>query len=89
MDSALFTLVAQYGLWVIGASAFLSCLALPIPTSFVMLAAGAFAAAGDFVLWQVVAVAWGAAVLGDQTGYQLGRRLGSLVLDWLAENPQR
>ncbi|MCC1480047.1 DedA family protein [Roseibaca sp. Y0-43] len=89
MTDLLFSLVSTYGLWVVGASAFLSCLALPIPTSAVMLGAGAFAASGDFVLWQVLATAWGAAVLGDQTGYQLGRWGGPPLLERLSSHPAR
>lgn len=73
MTETLFGYVAVYGLPAVALSAFLSCLALPIPTFAVMLAAGAFAAAGDLVLWQVLAAAFAGAVAGDQTGYQIGR----------------
>lgn len=89
MTETLFALVSTYGLWVVAASAFLSCLALPIPTSAVMLGAGAFAASGDFVLWQVLAAAWVAAVLGDQTGFQIGRIGGPPLLDRLSRKPGR
>lgn len=81
MSAAVFALVADYGVWVIAASAFLSCLALPIPTSLMMLTGGAFAAAGDLALWQVMAGAWVGAVFGDQTGYFIGRTGGRAVLD--------
>ena len=53
-------LVPVYGLWLIALVTFASCLALPMPASVVMLAAGGFAASGDLVLWHVVA----AAILG-------------------------
>lgn len=89
MSAAVFALVADYGVWVIAASAFLSCLALPIPTSLMMLTGGAFAAAGDLALWQVMAGAWVGAVFGDQTGYFIGRTGGRAVLDWLSKNPTR
>jgi membrane protein DedA with SNARE-associated domain len=89
VTEAIFALVPVYGLWVVAASAYLSCLALPIPTFAVMLAAGAFAAAGDLVLWQVLAVAWGAAVAGDQTGFRLGRRGGSALTARLGARPDR
>lgn len=42
--------VPTYGLWLFAASTFLSCLALPIPASILMLAAGGFVAAGDLPL---------------------------------------
>lgn len=89
MTDTLFALVSSYGLWVIAASVFLSCLALPIPTSAMMLGAGAFAASGDFVLWQVLAVAWVSAILGDQTGFQLGRAGGAPLLAKLQHKPSR
>ena len=63
MTETVFALVSSWGPWVIFASAFLSCLALPIPTSLMMLTGGAFAAAGDLALWQVVAAAFGLALL--------------------------
>lgn len=79
MTEVLFDLVANWGLLVVALSAFFSCLAVPVPTSAVMLAAGAFAAAGDMVLWQVCGVAYLSSIAGDQTGFQLGRLGG----DWL------
>ena len=54
MTDWLLALVPTYGLWLIAGTTFASCLALPIPASVIMLAAGGFAAAGDLVLWQVV-----------------------------------
>ncbi|MBP0482720.1 DedA family protein [Sagittula salina] len=83
MSETIFGLVSGYGLWVVAVSAYLSCLAVPIPTALVMLAAGAFAAAGDLVFWQVWLVAWLAALAGDNTGYQLGRRGGVPLVRWM------
>lgn len=89
MTDTLFALVSSYGLWVIGVSVLLSCLALPIPTSALMLGAGGFAASGDFVLWQVLVVAWAAAIVGDQAGFQLGRTRGAALLARLERRPSR
>jgi len=89
MAETLFGYVAIYGLPFIAISAFLSCLAVPIPTFAIMLAGGAFAASGDLVLWQVLAVAYLAAVIGDQSGFQLGRWGGQTVLRRLAGSPRR
>lgn len=79
-----FELVSDYGIWIIAASAYLSCLAVPIPTALVMLAGGAFAASGDLVLWQALLAAWLAAVAGDSTGYHIGRWGGAPMLRWIA-----
>ncbi|WP_323764989.1 DedA family protein [Marinovum sp.] len=84
MSDALFELVATYGVWLLAAACFLSCLLVPIPSSLLMLAGGAFVAAGDLEFVTVFASAWLAAVAGDQTGYAIGRG-GAPLLDRLAE----
>ena len=89
MNETLFGYVSTYGLPVVAVAAYLSCLAIPIPTSAVMLAAGAFAAAGDLILWQVVTLAWLAAVLGDQTGFFIGRKGGARIIEILEAHPRR
>ncbi|WP_289042026.1 DedA family protein [uncultured Aliiroseovarius sp.] len=89
MTDAVFALLSSYGPWVVFISAFLSCLALPIPTSLMMLAGGGFAAAGDLVLSNVVLAAFAGAVIGDQTGFALGRYGGAPLLDRLARSPAR
>lgn len=66
-------LVPQYGVWLLALATFLSCLALPVPSSIFMLTAGGFVAVGDLVAWQVMAGAFGGAVLGDQAGYAMAR----------------
>ena len=73
MTEAVLALVPVYGLGLIALATFLSCLAVPMPASLVMLSAGGFAAAGDLVLWQAAMAALAGAVLGDQAGYLLGR----------------
>lgn len=89
MAETVFSLVMQYGVYVVFASAFLSCLALPIPTSLMMLTGGAFVAAGDLTIWSVGLSAFLGAVLGDQTGYLIGRTGGSVLLDRMARAPAR
>jgi membrane-associated protein len=89
MSETIFSLVTDWGGLVIFASAFLSCLALPIPTSLMMLTGGAFVAAGDLVLWQVALAAWGGAVLGDQAGFLIGRHGGTPLVSRLARAPAR
>lgn len=76
MTDTLFALVADYGVWIMAASCFLSCLLIPIPSSLVMLAGGAFVASGDLDGGTALAGAWLGAVFGDQTGFAIGRRFG-------------
>lgn len=71
-DLALEYLV-QYGAWLLFVATFLSCLAVPMPASILMIAAGAFAAAGEFSILTVSGAALTGAILGDQLGYGLGR----------------
>ena len=89
MTETFFGLVTQYGVYVIFVSAFLSCLALPIPTSLMMLTGGAFVASGDLSFWAVGLAAYVGAVLGDQTGFFIGRTGGSALVDRLSRSPAR
>lgn len=89
MTEWLLSLVPTYGLWLIGLTTMASCLALPIPASVVMLAAGGFAASGDLVIWQVIAIAILGAVAGDQVGFVVGRVGGAPLIDRLSRKPKR
>lgn len=89
MTDWLLGLVPQYGLWLLAATTFLSCLALPFPASILMLTAGGFAAAGDLVLWQAFAAAAAGGIAGDQLGYWAGRGFGATVLARLRKDAGR
>ncbi|OYU19002.1 MAG: DedA family protein [Rhodobacteraceae bacterium PARR1] len=66
-------LVPDWGALIVGLANLLACMALPIPASLVMLAAGAFIATGDLAPATVWTAAILGAVLGDQIGYGIGR----------------
>lgn len=89
MTDWLLGLVPQYGLLLLAATTFLSCLALPLPASILMLTAGGFAAAGDLVLWQAFVAAAGGGIAGDQLGYWAGRGFGATVLARLRRDAGR
>lgn len=89
MTDWLLALVPTYGLWLLAATTFLSCLALPFPASILMLTAGGFAAAGDLVLWQAFGAAAAGGIAGDQLGYWAGRGLGASVMPRLRADPAR
>lgn len=76
----LLALISSYGAPFLFVATFLSCLAVPIPTGLFMLGAGAFVASGDMTFWEVVASAWGGAILGDQAGFAIGRLGGDRVV---------
>ena len=51
LTDLVFSLVASHGIVIILGITFLSCLAVPVPSSFVMLAGGAFVNSGDLMGW--------------------------------------
>jgi membrane-associated protein len=76
-------LVPQYGFWLLMAGTFCSCLALPIPISMLMLAAGGFISAGDLSLIPTASAALAGAVAGDQVGYFAARWGGAGLIERL------
>lgn len=89
MTDWLLALVPTYGLWLVAATTFFSCLALPFPASIIMLTAGGFVAAGDLGLVQTFGAAAIGGILGDQIGFWAGRLLGAPLLQRLRHDPAR
>jgi membrane protein DedA with SNARE-associated domain len=83
------TLVTTYGAGLLLLSAFLSCLLVPIPTSLMMITAGAFVATEDLVFWEIYGAALLGAIVGDQVGFHIGKWGGSRIIDRLAKRPSR
>jgi membrane-associated protein len=82
MTDTLLYLFSTWGNLLVLAVTFFSCLAAPLPASLVMLAGGAFAGAGDVSLLATGGVALSGAVLGDQTGFAIGKRAQSRLQRW-------
>ncbi len=74
-----------YGYPALWVCVFIAAFGAPLPTALVLLAAGAFAALGDFNIFLLVAVASSASICGDNCGYLLGRKVGSGLLVWLSK----
>jgi membrane protein DedA with SNARE-associated domain len=89
MTDLLLKLAADYGEPLLFVVTFLSCLALPVPSSLLMLACGGFAAAGDLSLVSVMIAAFCGAILGDNLGYWIGRSQDARLTAWLAKRPRR
>ena len=89
MTEWILELVPTYGLPLLAVVVFLSCLALPVPSSLVMLASGSFVSAGDLPFSLTFLTAFAAAIAGDQTGYLIGRRGGAPLLARLAARGER
>ena len=74
-----------YGYPALWLCVFIAAFGAPLPTVLVLLAAGAFAALGDFNIFLLVAVVSSASVCGDNCGYLLGHKIGSGLLIWLSK----
>jgi membrane-associated protein len=70
-----------YGLPVLFGVILVCSVGIPFPISLMLVAAGSFVEQGEMKLWQVIAVASLAAVLGDQIGYGLSRWGGRRFVD--------
>jgi len=88
MTEQMLALAVTYGLPFLALATGMTCLGIPIPSSLLMLAAGSLAASGDFSLPGVFGAALFGAIVGDQVGYVVGRRVGAAVLERLANKPQ-
>src|SRR2546426_9277680 len=74
MPVLLANLLARYGYATVFLGVFLESAGVPVPGETVLLAAGFFASQGTFALPWVIGLGIGAAILGDNVGYWIGRR---------------
>ena len=81
MLDTLFAYFARYGYFVVFFGVMLENAGVPVPGETILLAAGFFAAQGHFHLWMVIAIAALGAMLGDNAGYAIGRRVGRAALE--------
>jgi membrane protein DedA with SNARE-associated domain len=88
MTDWVLTLVEHNGAGILFLMTLLASLALPVPASFGLLAAGAFSATGDLALPAVGASAFAGAVLGDLSAYGIGRWGGARLWDRLQQRPK-
>jgi membrane protein DedA with SNARE-associated domain len=56
-------------------------LGIPIPGETALILAAGLAAAGKLQIWLVIVIAVSAAIVGDNIGYAIGRKLGREVLE--------
>ncbi len=81
-------LIPAHGASVLFAVALISCAGIPMPTSAMMMAAGAFIAAGDMHMAPVMLATLVGAVIGDQIGYLAGRFGGEPLWQRFHHNPR-
>lgn len=75
--------LSQHGLVVVTAAVFAEQIGLPLPAMPFLIAAGALVGNGQMTLGLTVLAAVMAAMAGDQLWFELGRRRGRMVLNWL------
>jgi len=73
-----------YGLPVLFGVILVCSVGIPFPISLILVAAGSFVEQGEMKLWQVIAVASVAAILGDHIGYGLSRWGGRRLINRLS-----
>ena len=76
MKTELLALLPQWGPWIVAVSAFLSCMMIPVPTSFLLLTAGALSGTGHLHLPELTIAAAAGGTLGDLAAFSLARRVG-------------
>ncbi|HEY6332911.1 MAG TPA: DedA family protein, partial [Blastocatellia bacterium] len=70
------SLLDRWGYWIIFFGVMLENAGIPVPGETVLLAAGFFASRGHLSILPVMALAAAGAVVGDNCGYWIGRKLG-------------
>jgi membrane protein DedA with SNARE-associated domain/rhodanese-related sulfurtransferase len=75
--------LTEHGSLVLAAVVFGEQIGLPLPAMPFLIAAGALVGSGQMTLGMAVVLAVLAAMAGDQLWFELGRRRGRLVLNWL------
>ena len=80
-DFAFFVpLIKQYGYFAVGVGLFLECMGLPFPGEAILILGAASASLGHLNIVAVIAVAALAAIVGDSTGYFIGKKFGRKLL---------
>jgi membrane protein DedA with SNARE-associated domain len=80
LNNELLTYVVTYGAFAVGAVLLLAAVGVPLPSTFFVLASGAFIQQGVLDPYSTAAVALVSAVLGDTFSYGIGRLLRRPIL---------
>ncbi|MGF9762091.1 DedA family protein [Microvirga sp. 0TCS3.31] len=72
--------IAAYGVWILLIILYFESFGVPLPGESALIAAALLAVRGDLEVEHVFLAAWTGAVLGDSTGYLIGRSGGRALL---------
>ena len=75
----LLSALSDYGLPLLFGVILIASAGVPLPLTLLLIAAGSFVEQGEMNFWAVVMVTSGAAIMGDQIGYGIGRWGGRRV----------
>src|ERR1700733_9549939 len=81
MREQLLAAVSQYGSPALFAVVMVASLGAPLPIALLLIVTGSLAAQGAMNLWTAIAVAGAGSVLGDLTGYAIGRWGGTALIN--------
>lgn len=73
LQTILLDAMANYGSFAIFVAILLASIGAPLPSSFLLVAAGSFITQGEMNLWPVLLAATLGAIIGDHIGYGIGR----------------
>ena len=88
MTYTFLSVLPTYGLWIVLMSVILSCIAVPVPSSVMVIAAGGSAATGDFRYSHPAAFALAGCLMDDQFTFLMARRVGVPLINCLASKPK-
>jgi membrane protein DedA with SNARE-associated domain len=85
--------IVAYGVWVLFIILYFESFGVPLPGESALIASSLLAVRGDLEIAHVFLAAWTAGVLGDSTGYLIGRFGGRYLLErfghWVKLTPER
>jgi membrane protein DedA with SNARE-associated domain len=88
MSDFLLTQVINYGAPILAGIVFVSALGIPLPATFIVIAAGAFSREG-FLPWHTTGlIAWSCVVLGDCIGFAIGHYARGPAMRYLGGSEQ-
>lgn len=86
MTEYILALIPSYGLYLIFFATMLACFGIPLPSSIILITAGALAASGDFILWQIILVATLAYWVADQIVFNISKFAGPKIINVFRNN---
>lgn len=85
LQTILLDAMATYGAFAIFGAILLASIGVPLPASFLLVAAGSFVTQGEMDLWSVLIAGATGAIVGDHIGYGIGRIGGRTVVHRLSQ----